>query len=88
MNEREGVLVLSVNAGAHEELGEWALTVNPFDVAEQADAIYAALTMAHPERRARLDAIRARVHEHDVAAWLRTQIADLDRATRVASVRA
>ena len=32
VNERDGVLVLSENAGAHEELGEWALTVNPFDV--------------------------------------------------------
>ena len=24
VNERDGVLVLSENAGAHEELGEWA----------------------------------------------------------------
>ena len=39
VNERDGVLILSENAGAHEELGEWALTVNPFDVAGQADAI-------------------------------------------------
>ena len=33
VNVRDGVLVLSENAGAHDELGEWALTVNPFDVA-------------------------------------------------------
>ncbi len=33
VNTRDGVLVLSENAGAHEELGEWALSVNPFDVA-------------------------------------------------------
>ena len=32
VNERDGVLVLSENAGVHEELGEWALTVNPFDL--------------------------------------------------------
>ena len=38
VNERDGVLVLSENAGSHEELGEWALTVNPFDVEGQADA--------------------------------------------------
>ena len=43
VNERDGVLILSENAGAHEELGEWALTVNPFDVAGQAEAIHTAL---------------------------------------------
>ena len=43
VNERDGVLVLSENAGAHEELGDWALSVNPFDVAGQAEAIHRAL---------------------------------------------
>ena len=52
VNGRDGVLVLSENAGAHEELGEWALTVNPVDVYGQAQAIYAALTMPAEERRA------------------------------------
>ena len=45
VNERDGVLILSENAGSHEELGEWALTVNPFDIFGQAEAIHAALTM-------------------------------------------
>ena len=52
VNERDGVSILSENTGAHEELGEFALSVNPFDVQELADSIYAALTMA-PEERAR-----------------------------------
>ena len=38
VNERDGVSILSENTGAHEELGEWALTVNPFDVQELADS--------------------------------------------------
>ena len=46
VNERDGVSILSENTGAHEELGEFALTVNPFDVQELADSIYAALTMS------------------------------------------
>jgi trehalose 6-phosphate synthase len=79
VNERDGVLILSENAGAHAELGEWALTVNPFDVAGQADAIHAALTMGESERHARLEAIRAHVREHDVAGWIEAQLADLDR---------
>jgi trehalose 6-phosphate synthase len=79
VNERDGVLILSENAGAHAELGDWALTVNPFDVAGQAEAIDRALTMPPEERRDRLEAIRAQVREHDVAAWIEEQLADLDR---------
>jgi trehalose 6-phosphate synthase len=81
VNERDGVLILSENAGAHAELGEWALTVNPFDVAGQAQAIHEALTMAEDERHERLEAIRAHVREHDVTEWIDAQLADLDRCT-------
>jgi trehalose 6-phosphate synthase len=79
VNEQDGVLILSENAGAHAELGEWALTVNPFDVAGQAEAIHTALTMGEAERRARLEGIRAHVREHTVAEWIEHQLADLDR---------
>ena len=79
VNERDGVLVLSENAGAHEELGEWAVSVNPFDVSAQADAIHEALTMSATERRHRAEAIRAHVRAHDVGAWGDMQLADLDR---------
>jgi trehalose 6-phosphate synthase len=79
VNERDGVLILSENAGAHEELGEWALTVNPFDVAGQAEAIHEALEMPEAERKRRIEAIRAHVREHDLAAWIEAQLADLDR---------
>jgi trehalose 6-phosphate synthase len=80
VNGRDGVLVLSENAGAHEELSEWALTVNPFDIAGQADAIHAALEMPREERVARLAGIRAQVHEHDLSEWVEAQLAALDDA--------
>jgi trehalose 6-phosphate synthase len=79
INERDGVLVLSENAGAHEELAEWALTVNPFDIAGQADALRIALEMPREERRERLDGLRAHVREHDLGEWVEAQLADLDR---------
>ncbi len=41
----EGVLVLSREAGAWEELSEAAIGVNPFDVAGTADALHQALSM-------------------------------------------
>jgi trehalose 6-phosphate synthase len=79
VNERDGVLVLSENAGAHAELAEWALTVNPFDVAGQAEALLAALEMPADERRERLDGLRSHVREHDLAEWVEAQLTDLDR---------
>jgi trehalose 6-phosphate synthase len=83
VNSRDGVLILSENAGAHEELGEWAITVNPFDLAQQAEAIHEALTMGADERRVRADAIRAQVREHDLAAWISAQLDDFDRARTI-----
>ena len=53
LNTADGVLVLSHQAGAWEELsldGGGALGVNPFDVAGTADALHAALTMDAAER--------------------------------------
>jgi trehalose 6-phosphate synthase len=79
VNTRAGVLVLSENAGAHEELGAWAVTVNPFDVSGQAEAIHRALELPLESRRFRLEAIRAHMHEHDQAEWIAAQLADLDR---------
>lgn len=44
-------LVLSREAGAYEELGEDAIVVNPYDIADTAHALHEALTM-EPGRRA------------------------------------
>jgi trehalose 6-phosphate synthase len=79
VNGRDGVVVLSENAGAHEELGAWTLTVNPFDIESQAEALHQALTMPAVERRRRAEALTRYVREHDIAAWTDAQLADLDR---------
>jgi len=86
LNGRDGVLILSENAGSHEELGEWALTVNPFDVYGQAQTINAALTMEIGERRTRLAGIREHVTRNDIAAWIALQLGDLDRVAARAPV--
>ena len=79
VNTRDGVLVLSENAGAHEELGQWALTVNPYDVYGQAEALHRALSMDEAERRRRLDGIRGEVRRNDVGAWLDGLLQDVER---------
>ena len=80
VNRRDGVLILSENTGAHEELAEWTVTVNPFDVAGQAEAIHQAITMTADERRRRSDAIRKRVRDHDITSWIETQLRHVDEA--------
>jgi trehalose 6-phosphate synthase len=77
VNERDGVLVLSENTGVHDELGAFALPVNPFDIQEQADALHRALTMPLPERRARREQCEAVVRENDLGKWLARQLADI-----------
>jgi trehalose 6-phosphate synthase len=80
LNTRDGMVVLSENAGSFEELGaKGVLQVNPFDVDTQAHVLHAALTMDEEERRHRLATIRAHVREHDVREWGELQLADLDR---------
>jgi trehalose 6-phosphate synthase len=76
-NQRDGVLVLSENAGSHEELSDLALTINPFDVDQTAEALHAALTMAAGERRARADRIRETVRANDITRWITQQLRDI-----------
>ena len=77
VNERDGVLVLSENAGAYAELADWAIGVNPFDVWGQAEALHEALAMAPDERRRRADGLRAQVRESDLSAWIAGLLPDL-----------
>ncbi len=52
VNEHDMVLALSEATGAHGELGRFAVTLHPFDVGQQADALHEALTMPREQRRA------------------------------------
>ncbi|MBA2383524.1 MAG: trehalose-6-phosphate synthase [Actinobacteria bacterium] len=81
VNTRDGVVVLSENTGAHEEIGQWTIPVDPFDVGQTAAALEQALALPAEERRARVDALRSHVRVHDLRAWIGAQLADLDRAT-------
>jgi trehalose 6-phosphate synthase len=82
VNERDGVSILSENTGAHEELGEFALSVNPFDVQELADSIHAALTMDEGERRRRAEGLKEILTSRDPGDWIDEQIGDIRRKRR------
>lgn len=83
VNRRDGVLVLSREAGAFEELGAWVVPVDPLDVEGQAAALERAIGLPVDVRRAWLEGIRSHVRTHDVDAWADRELGELDaRAPR------
>jgi trehalose 6-phosphate synthase len=88
VNERLGVVVLSRQAGAYEELGDWVLGVDPLDVEEQAEALRTALGLDREERERRGDAIRDRVRRHDLDAWADRELDELARRTTAGALEA
>lgn len=83
VNERAGVSILSENTGAHEELGAFALSVNPFDIQELADSIHAALTMDQAERRRRLEGLQSIVTRRNPGDWIDDQLSDISKKNAV-----
>jgi trehalose 6-phosphate synthase len=81
VNQRAGVLVLSESAGAHQELGLHALSINAFDVEITARALHAALVMSKAEREMRSKAIQQVVAANDIARWVRLQLEDIRSVT-------
>ncbi len=77
VNERNGVSILSENTGAHEELGEFAISVNPFDIQELADKLHAALTMPDEERARRHKGLLEIVTARDPGDWIDEQLEDI-----------
>ena len=74
LNRTGGVLVLSREAGAWEELYPAALGVNPFDVSETAAALDAGLSMELPDRAARAETLREIVLGQTASDWLGRQL--------------
>jgi trehalose 6-phosphate synthase len=70
-------LVLSREAGAFEELGEDALTVNPYDIVATANALHQALTMPHTERADRTKRLTAAATALPPAQWFLDQLTAL-----------
>ncbi|CAL2057067.1 MULTISPECIES: alpha,alpha-trehalose-phosphate synthase (UDP-forming) [Streptomyces] len=72
------VLVLSREAGAHEEMGEDALTVNPYDITGTAETLHTALTMPAAERAERSKRLAAAGTALPPARWFLDQLHALD----------
>ena len=74
VNRRHGQLVLSREAGAWDELGDAAWSVDPFDIGSTAEALAAALTASGAERRRRAEVLGALSRGRTPADWLRAKL--------------
>ena len=70
VNNCDGVLILSETVGAHDQLGQNALTVSPTDIEGTTQALYAALTMPPRERKRRAAALKKSIEAEDITDWL------------------
>jgi trehalose 6-phosphate synthase len=71
VNTRNGVVALSREAGAFEELWPGVLEVNPFDVGGTVSVLAQALAMEDDERAAMAKTLRELILSRPPAAWLR-----------------
>ncbi|MEV4491916.1 trehalose-6-phosphate synthase [Micromonospora coxensis] len=72
-----GALLLSEFAGSAAEL-EQAYLVNPHDLEELKRMLLSALRAAPEDAGARMRAMRAHLHRHDIRAWARSYLSALD----------
>jgi trehalose 6-phosphate synthase len=70
VNRRAGVLCLSPEAGAYEEIGEASVAVHPYDLEQAAGAMHEALVMARPEREERASRLRELIGRQTPRTWL------------------
>ncbi len=88
VNNRDGVLILSETVGAHEQLGQNALTVAPADLEGTTQALYTALTMPADERHKRATGLKRSIEEDDITHWLLHLLEDVVNLTQQRSERA
>ncbi len=74
INTRDGVVALSREAGAFDQLGGAALEVNPFDVTGTATVLSRALALDADQRATRATALRSAVLSRRPADWLADQL--------------
>ncbi len=78
VNTKDGVLVLSEAAGAHEQLRTGCLSVAPADVEGTAEALFQALTMSPEERASRSRRLVESIEREDITNWLFSQLRDVN----------
>jgi trehalose 6-phosphate synthase len=82
LNRRDGVVILSVTAGAYQEMRGTVMPVNPLDIAETADAIHTALQTGERKRKSMGRAAREVVEANTSFKWFLQQMRALRRVEK------
>jgi trehalose 6-phosphate synthase len=83
VNTRNGVLMLSENTGSHQELWDYVLSVNPFDIQQQADAIHRALTMDPEQKRQWAEGLKQIIFSRNPGDWVDDQLKDIEAVRKM-----
>lgn len=82
VNRHDGVLCLSPETGAYDELGEAALAVHPYDLDQTAAVLHEALAVPADERAARAGRLRQLAGARTPRDWLADQLSHASPARR------
>jgi len=82
LNRRDGIVILSVNAGAYQEMRGAVIPINPLDIAETADAIRRALETGERKRKSMANAAREVVQANTSFKWFLQQMRALRRVEK------
>jgi trehalose 6-phosphate synthase len=74
VNRRDGVVCLSTEAGAFDELQPAVLAVHPYDLEQTANALHTALAMPDDAKREQASRLRELASSVTPASWLQDLI--------------
>ncbi|MCU4157728.1 bifunctional alpha,alpha-trehalose-phosphate synthase (UDP-forming)/trehalose-phosphatase [Carboxylicivirga sp. A043] len=77
-----GVIVLSEMAGVSKEMGE-AITINPINEDEIAEALHRALTMPLEEQKERMGYLQERIQRYSVFKWAGEFVESLEKVKKI-----
>jgi trehalose 6-phosphate synthase len=79
VNQCNGVMILSEQAGAAQQLTPGALVISPIDIFATTEALHQALIMPDQERIDRANRLRHLIEMEDIQTWLCWQLQAMNR---------
>ena len=77
LNEKNGTLILSKEAGSYDELKNYSLSVDPYDINGTADAIYQSITMDKKDRIKNMNGLKNVIENNSIKDWILNQFRDI-----------
>ena len=71
-------MILSEQAGSYEELQDYVINVDPYDIAGTAEAIYNAVTMNENEKIRNSKCLKNIIENNTINDWISEQFHDVD----------